>query len=60
MIENKRALPLNRLDGPESALNIKQDNNSPTQKKQSCWFYILAISAMAVALKIHRVLRRGI
>jgi len=28
MIENKRALPLNRLDGPESALNIKQDNNS--------------------------------
>jgi len=28
MLENKRALPLNRLDGPESALNIKQDNNS--------------------------------
>jgi hypothetical protein len=59
-MEKAKALPMNRLDGPGSAQNIKQDNNIPIQKKQSCWFYILAISAMAVALKIHRILRRGI
>ena len=46
-----------RMQAPQ---NYIQDNNTPTQKKQSCWFYILAISAMTVSLKIHRVLRRGI
>jgi hypothetical protein len=42
MIENKRALPLNRLDGPESALNIKQDNNSPVCESQPVEKFCLA------------------
>ena len=42
MLENKRALPLNRLDGPESALNIKQDNNSLVCESQPVEKFCLA------------------
>lgn len=53
MIEKKEALPMNRLPGPESASNFKQNNTLFVRKLQALAYLFAGLVGSGAALWIY-------